>query len=281
MNLFVLTSGYFSINPSKKSLIRLLSQVYFYAVGIFALFLIFQIPYDKNVNWWKILNAVPDCYWFITSYFILYLIAPVLNEYIVNVKKSRLLIYIILYFSVLCYYTINGVKETLGFNSVFLFIGLYLIGRYLKLYYKPSGKIFVYFSVYILMSLMIAFYAIVCKIYMNDETSTFYLRGGIYSNPLVVIQSVIGFLFFINLKLQNKFINYIAASALAVYLIHMHPVVKEYYYSYCKSLYTYSSFEHFLKLSAFVIIVYIISICIDKIRLLLFNRIYALFKYDR
>lgn len=117
-----------------------------------------------------------------------------------------------------------------------------------------------------------------CKMYMNDGTSTFYLRGGIYSNPLVLLQSVIGFLFFLNIKLQNKFINYIAASALAVYLIHMHPALKEYYYNYCRGLYQLSPMEHYFKLVVLIIGTFTISILIDKVRVSTTNTIYKLIK---
>jgi len=278
VNMFVITSGYFSIKPNRRSLVRLLYQVYFYAIVVFCIFIIFNIPYSSNVNWWIILNAVPSCWWFIATYMVLYLISPILNKYVESVDKRTLKYMLITYFAVLIYYSLNSVKETLGFNNVFLFIGLYLIGRYIKIYYTHRLKNWQTAISYIFITLCIAVYAILCKKYLNDGSSIFFLKGGIYSNPLVVIQATIGFLFFAHLKIKSVIINYISISALSVYLIHMHPAVKEYYYDYCQSLYTLSPPDHYLKLVFLLVGVFIASIIVDKFRILMTDCLYKLIR---
>ncbi len=278
VNMFVIASGYFSIKPNMSSLFRLLNQVYFYAIFVFGFFIIFNIPYSNDVNWWTILNAVPNCWWFIATYMVLYLISPILNKYVESVDRRTLKYMLITYFAVFIYYSLNGVKETLGFNNVFLFIGLYLIGRYMNLYYTHRLKSWQTLVLYIFITLCIAVYAILCKKYMNNGSSIFYLKGGIYSNLLVVIQAMIGFLFFANLKIKSAIINYVSISTLSVYLIHMHPAVKEYYYDYCQSLYTLSSLDHYLKLVVLLVGVFIASIIVDKFRILMTECLYKSIK---
>jgi hypothetical protein len=92
-----------------------------------------------------------------------------------------------------------------------------------------------------------------------------------YNNPVVIISSISLFIVFRNLKLQSKIVNWLASSALAIFLIHSAlPYGK--LFQYLHSNYGnkwYSGIIYFFV----VCIVFIISILIDKVRMLITNPI--------
>ena len=68
-------------------------------------------------------------------------------------------------------------------------------------------------------------------------------------------------------------------SCLSVFLIHMHPAIKQIgYYNFTESLYERPLVEHIFILLILMIIVFFGSICIDKIRICVSDMIYCTLK---
>lgn len=89
-----------------------------------------------------------------------------------------------------------------------------------------------------------------------------------YNNPFILIQSVAFFLFFTKFTFENKFVNFIASSSLMVFLLHRHPVIRDYWASilfYLKRQYG-DSLQFVLILCLFCIIVFIVAVLYDQLR---------------
>lgn len=276
VDMFVLTSGYFSIRWKIRSLRSLVIQVYFFVFITYFAAYIFRLALPSVSVYqmlWDAFNALVKGYWFITAYLVLYLIAPVLNKYTEQIEKKSLWMVLLIYFIAMTYYALNGVKDSIGFNSVFLFIFLYLTGRYIRMFVDEKSLHTLHLLwIYLLLTVFVTGEAIVCKMFMNDGTCNYIIRGGAYSNIFVVGQAVTGFLFFKSLKIKSRFINYIGASALAVYLLHMAPGLKLSYYGLAEKI----SNEPFVMQQVYTVILvsaaFVSAIVLDKIRLAIFYK---------
>ena len=147
---------------------------------------------------------------------------------------------------------------------------LYLIGRWIsrtsllqKIKFNP---LYAYLIVSVIITGIVLFLHV--KLHLNATQMQSFILGYSYSSPLVILQAVFLFLLFGKLNIQNRAINWCAASCLSIFLIHMHPTIKEIgYYSFTRSLYQQSFLEHLLILCALIIAVFIGSILVDKIRM--------------
>lgn len=98
-----------------------------------------------------------------------------------------------------------------------------------------------------------------------------FVFGFSYNSPLIVIQAVIVWLLFSKIRLHNKFINYVGASTLAVYLFHMHPDIKDLYYCYGHDLYANTPTSHAVSLIILFITVFAVAVFMDKLRIYLWS----------
>lgn len=101
--------------------------------------------------------------------------------------------------------------------------------------------------------------------------------GYSYSSPLVILQAVFLFLGFAKMHFTSKVVNWCAASCFAIFLIHMHPTIKEIgYYSFTTGLYDKPVLQHIVILIGLIIVVFVGSIFIDKIRKVVSDICYSL-----
>ena len=104
-----------------------------------------------------------------------------------------------------------------------------------------------------------------------------------YTNPIVVLISLYSLLFFSKININNVFINTLASSSFAVYLLHMDINVINYYKSIAIYIYSnYSGVMYILGLAILVIFFYLMAFVLDQPRKMLYDRvIYPLIeKYD-
>ena len=95
-----------------------------------------------------------------------------------------------------------------------------------------------------------------------------------YTNPLVIVSSVFFFLSFSIIKMKNNaVVNWIAASSLGAYLLHINPLVLRPYFT--STLASFSNFSSGLLLChvifVFLLAVFLAGVLIDKIRLFVWN----------
>jgi len=152
-----------------------------------------------------------------------------------NLNKQEY-IYILFILSVVTFYfgyIWGGGLVGNGFN-VMNFIFLYFIARFIALHTKnenPEKRKKLYLSTYVISSLAIALIAItIDRLPISNQWICQWAYA--YSSPLVIISSISFFLLFRTFKISSKFINRLAKSALAVYLIQEDPLVRGHIYEF-------------------------------------------------
>lgn len=298
VNSFVMVTGYFqSTSKFRQSKIwSLINSSLFYKaliVIIFSVFFGLKLTKVEFIREFFILNI--DEYWFVKYYIFLYLISPFLNILIQKMSKKQykcLLITSFLIFSVLPFITSNGAFSNDGCNLI-NFVFLYFIGGYLRKYPLKECYIFKNVSKNLYRIILIASFILVIlfdfTIYKTNNILKNYspafnmIFGGmynmalLYSNPLVIIQTIIYFSFFGTFDFKNKFINKISKLTIGVYLIHDNNFVRSKIYDFFKISTRYSSsYKFIIYMFIVAIIIFTMSAFIEFIRQKIFKFIYNL-----
>lgn len=271
---FILISGYFGIKWKFKSFYNLVFQIFFYSIGIYVVAVLLGV-----VDWTIKAFLIRFCclftqsWGFVVSYIILYFCSPVLNLFAEKSSTKELFMYIIIIVLALNFISISA-------NSAFTYSLVYLIGRFLhKIEFSSISGNFPAMKAYLITTTLIFIfvYLILFKLLGISDASIVGTRplgsiGYDYASPLVILQSVFLFTVFSRLSFRSWIVNYCAKSCFALFLIHMHPSIKDIgYLSYSRSLYDLPVLSHVGLLLVLIASVFILSIIIDQIRLLISN----------
>jgi peptidoglycan/LPS O-acetylase OafA/YrhL len=234
--LFFLITGYFMARKdfNFKSVTKLVSITWFYslifflmalAVGAFGLTQLFNLDsaHTSLTVQNTLINLMPivqNNYWFITTYIVILFLSPALNKILITASKRRLAMALI--GITLAFFGLNYLSRYLGlgmtfeiYNNLLLYSLVYCIGAYLQLF-PLKLKTPVIFG--ILGAALIAYFAWRYRLVFLQH-STEILNKDIDFPPFLIAISI--FALFLRLKLPyNYFINLIAGTTLAVYLIH-------------------------------------------------------------
>jgi len=272
VNAFLIISGYFGIKWKFKSLFNLLFQLFFYSFAVYGVAVLFGVITYSTSSFLSNVKCLYEHWGFITYYLLLYLCAPLLNAFVDKVTEKQLFGFIIIV-----------IISELFITRDYAFLNyctMYLIGRYISICglvhderIKP-GRYYWLTTLLIFVSVYITFKLL----HVTDASKMQSLPWGLdYASPLVILQSIFLFIWFARLNFQSKVINWCAASCLSIFLIHMHPSIKEIgYYSYTESLYSLPILEHIWKLALLMFVVFFGSIIVDKLRILISSLIYKL-----
>ena len=283
VDVFVIISGWFGITFKGFRLCSLLFQVLFYScvVLLVSFFAFEDLTIDSNcIKTFLLLNG--NDYWFVKSYILLMLLAPMINSFLVSSDEMKIRHFLIVFFiiqTIFAWLSIDGILEFGGGYSVLSFLGLYVLIRYIRLYWyeELSFSSSQYFFVYFLI-------AIIQTVLGFCVTRLGYPIAGrlfTYTNPLVIIQSVALVLAFASLKpFHSKFVNWMAASSLSVYLLHAHELVlRPHFGPFVLNLFQQNSYPIFLFYTlCFLIAVFFVSVLLDQIRILFWNFLFKLYQ---
>lgn len=273
VNIYILISGWFGINFKWKSLCSLLLQCLFWGVFCYGIILIFQ---DNKViclkDFYSCLMLHQDDYWFVKSYLLLYLMTPLLNVFIENTTKSQFRLLLI------CFYLFQSIYGWASYAVSFFesgystmsFVGLYLLARYTRLYAPKWSQFSTKVDFYILITIILTT-SIISYITVIHEIDFVWIKMYSYINPIVIFESLLFVVLFGKFHFQNKIINWFAASAFAVYLLHCNTFIfRPYYVKYSQYLFqNYSGLEYIVNTALFMISVFLCAIIIDKIRIMI------------
>ena len=276
VNTFVMISGYFGINYKTKGLISLLYQCLFFCFGIYVILLLLNLTEISKISVASsfLLFKQADNYWFVWSYIILYILSPVLNHFTKNSAKAEFRKVLILFF--IFQFIIDSTPGNnfyrLGFSPL-SFIGLYLLVQYYK-------RFNVAFSKTASLSIFIGF--VLLNTFAEYSIKLFNINNGIinsivsgYTSPITIVQSLALLIYFTHIKIQNKFINWVAASCFAVYLFHMHFCIVDYYTQSANRIFNeYHGIKYILIISVQIFIFFTVPIIIDKIRIYSFGKLW-------
>lgn len=219
VNCFILISGWFGIRTSWKGIWQLFFFCAFYGLASY-LFHIWHTGahIGSSVLGICLLPFSHSQWWFINCYLILYLAAPLINKAIESISKTQYLTILILFTIMNVYF--GNMMHTPFFNtdgySAAQFIYIYLIGGYLRRYIDFSNlqshrwlwllgyfvSALCYFGIHVLSA--------------HHDMTLLHLG---YNNIFNIAAATCFFLFVASFQFQSRVVNYLSASALAVYLI--------------------------------------------------------------
>lgn len=274
VNIFVLLSGYFGIHPNLQKFCGLLFQVLLFIIPV-GLYYVFV---DSNAfsyslrDWLKGVCSLGG--WFVRAYLMLYLFSPILNAYIEKTER-RTLLYLIacLLLTVFVWGWLGVLEYRNGFSALF-FMVLYLVGRYVKLYpckwfcMKWYVDLLVYF-ICALITMAMSLFGVWLSIGRLSPS---------YLSPFTILGALALLLCFSKISFYSRWVNWIAASSFAVYVLHactpfvyfsMKPMILQFWQE--------SSFGGFIgKCAAFAVGLFMICVLIDKVRIYLWRKLSVL-----
>ena len=276
VDVFVLISGWFGIKPTLKKLFSLLFQVLFFTISILLIFGL--VKGFGAIHLKSVFKAfmITKCYWFVKSYICLFILSPVLNAFVEKASKRTFEIVLICFFA---FQTIYGWTDSAPeFNygaSVVAFCGLYLLARYLRLYpisFLSREKLCV--LSYLGLSLVLAFF-IWFLVRMDFHTEYAVKITFSHVNPVIILSSVALLMAFVNIDMPcSKAINWIAASAFAVYIIHINGFIFHYFQDAVWHIYSnYPVALRSILILCFLAVVFMACVLLDKVRIYVWQKI--------
>ena len=268
VNVFVLISGWFGIHPSAKGLGKFLYQIAFLLWGIYIVFLLtgnaaFSLS-DIQPS-----MGIYEGYWFIMAYLGMYILSPILNEFTEKASKKQFELTLAALFIFQCYYCWGWsmVNYFSGYSLVF-FCFLYLLARYVRIY--PISIINNhYLSIYVVSSIAISLIACIGIWLIGSPMKM--LR---YDNPLTILSALGLLVTFSKIKITSKFINQLAKSCFAVYIIHFNPFIFPYFKKGATIIANnYNGLLYALIIFCYLIVVYLGCSSVDRLRLLTWSMI--------
>lgn len=274
VNVFILISGWFGIRQSLKSFCNFLFQCFFFLGGTYTCLVVLN---RTPLNLSGLLTCFGLNNWFIMSYLGLFILAPIINPFLDTCGKKKLGLTILSFyvFQTLCGWPGFAKYFELGYSTL-SFVGLYLIGRYLRicngLRNFISPLLFHWICFGICSISLTGIYII--QVYSG-------IKLGVFSfiNPLVVVSSVFLFLGFAHLKLKhNRYINFMAKSAFAVFLLHTQSYIFDRIYKVTlRELFSeYSGLSFLLFATFFLLCIFTCAILLDQPRKWLWKAILSL-----
>lgn len=275
VNVFVLISGYFSISFKLLRILKLGQLTWFYSVALLLLTII-SGWHSFNYSDFSFLFPIFSMkYWFITTYIILYILSPCLNQLALSLSKDKFKsILLIGIFIIYIWHTMsfllftNRPIDDAGYG-VPNFIYLYLLGRYIKLHSNILEKKQNFLLLYVITSVSLFIFQLIYSLIVGFSFTSLFS----YNTIFVFFGSLSLFIFFAKREIgYNSFINNWAKYCLAVYIIHMHPLIWNKICDFIQIAYIPS--EWFIPYSLLIItILYFTLAFIEKVRLYFFYEI--------
>ena len=268
VNVFVLITGYFSVNKRSIKVSKVISLcliMIFYGI---TLTLIGGILDGYNIlSFSFFIKIIKNSFsqWFVIIYSILYLLIPFINQLLLKLSQNELRILIVInlfFFSVWPTFFTNITDADGGYGIINFFI-LYLIGYYIRIYNNTTINKGIYFLVYIILTVITSGFSLVAG------------RAWNYNSIFVMISSVIIFMLFKTIRIpHSSLINKAASYTFMVYLIDVNsPFNLLLYRRLFHSNEYWNSNLMVINMFVSIIGIYIICLLIETVRRLLFSKI--------
>lgn len=224
--IFVLISGYFLVESKFrwKKVLKLELEVQFYSLLCFGLTV---LGGDVGFSWQRLVMSVfpvmNSMYWFVTTYMVLYILAPFINILVHHMNKKQhfsLILFLLVIWSIIPTF----LRLDICYSQLGLFLMLYLTAAYVRLYpnetvMKCYGKMRYFFVCYGFIFLTVLFLDFLE--YMIPEFSLDMEYFGGQNKITTYLCALSLFLAFLNLEVKrSRWINGIASTTFGVYLLH-------------------------------------------------------------
>lgn len=270
VNLFIMITSYFMVSKqiSLKKLVRLWVEVIFYSAGIyFILLAIGVIPFNAR----DLLVLIPvssQRYWFVTAYFIFYLLLPLLNIIVEKLnQKQHLLLCLFLMFLTIIEKTLGtSVVEINDGYSVIWFLMIFIFISYYKKHLSHQNNLhIIIFVLGFIVSVALA-----------------YFSGYYYSNPLVFFAGLCLLIIFERIRITNArlsaIITFISSTTFGVYLIHESSLSRVLYSKILCTSHFYASPYAVPIMIGFCFAIFVAGLIIDFLRQNLFKAFIWVYK---
>lgn len=269
VNVFVLISGFFGIRRNFAKLWSMNWMVTFWSVVFFVVSVCLAIhQISPRKDWMFFVPVLTNKYWFITTYFALCLVSPYLNMLVEHLDKrnfQRLLVTCFGLFVVLPTFggclNFPSLTGDAGYGIV-NFMFLYLLGRYIRLYYSSARKGYWYLFGYILSMGICSIFQIVYSRLLGFPFNSLIS----YDTLFVFLGAVCLFLWFRQMEFSSRFINLMAANCLAVYVIHLHPLFYDYFFVKMLHVKDYHGLSYILLLLIAPALIYVVCMLLEVLR---------------
>ena len=286
VNIFALISGYVSYTDKEKKVkysnyINIWLQIVFYGLLVTLIFDIINPLLVSTKDYLIVLFPFTNnLYWYFTAYTGLFAIIPFLNNGIrscSNKTMKKVFIIIITFFSIINIVT-NSFNLNGGYSFVWLVL-LYILGASIK---KCNiGKNLKNYQC-IIAVLCLCFITYLYKIYglkisiLNLKITRNFLVS--YTSPTILAIAILYVINFSKLKFNNfskRIIKFAAPSAFTIYILNNHRLIWDHIMeNLFVNISNRSIIKIFICITGFASLFVIISILLDKIRILLFNKIH-------
>jgi hypothetical protein len=237
VNCYALISGYVGCDSKYKlsNIIYLYLQVIFYTIIITGIFAVFKPGTVGISDFVKALFPFAfGMYWYFTAYFCMFFFIPFMNYFINTASKAlagKLVLSIIILFSILPTIFANDMFKTDGGYSVYWLSMMYIIGAYIKKYglnskIKPRISLLGYF----IFNIITWGCKLILDIMSDKGFNTPYSSNILvnYTSPTIVGAAIMLLLYCSNINFSNvwrKIISFFAPVSFGVYLIHVEPLI--------------------------------------------------------
>lgn len=283
VDVFVLISGYFAIRPRVNSVASLFFQGTFYSVGMYVVWLLVRETTFSSGGLLMHLKLMKG-YWFFGSYVWLMLLAPVLNRYVELATKREFSLFLCVFFFFVCgvdWGMSPSVELRRGYSAL-SFVGIYFLGRYVRIYggrwckLAPQYDLLIFFAATLLSALIVfVCYGGIGHALISGNIMLIHLSA--YTSPLCIIAALSLVLFFSKLKMGSiRWINWFAASSFSVYLLHEEYITCDHYLMVLPYISRhYSGITWGLVVVSFLLVLYIAVTLVDQLRQLLWKKVFA------
>lgn len=282
VDIFVCLSGWFGIKASFRGFSNFVFQCLFWLIGLYIVALTFGFS-KISIDGIKGCFALTKLNWFIKAYVLLYILSPVLNAFVdmANKKVFKQVLLSFFAFELIFGWLFKDSTEHIqsGYSTI-SFVGLYLLTRYIKVF-KPKISLLTksYYGYFIIVSPILVTICYIAPPILGVKTTKLGLIWINYLSPYCILYSLAMILYFSKVNLQNKYINWFAASSFAVFLLHTNPNVVWHYKKIFLGLYNVmDGMIYWLTTFVFLLLVFIVAVLIDQLRILAWNFVYKKLK---
>lgn len=251
VNTYLLLSGYLGVRSSFRpgKAVSLLCQIWFYALLIPLVLKLFGVPVvATELGIYGLVQYLfpieTEHYWFATSYFMLYLLTPMLNRAAVNLTKRQFGIVLggllILFSGIKSISPVVFVFDRYGYDLAW-FICVYLAGAYLGLYggerLKKSGWL-LYVG-----SCLLGFGVNLVMYFLSQRWNSFsyYFTVPFHYNFFPCLVGAVGLLYgFSGISIKEgafaRAVRRVGGLSFGIYLLHEHIDLRERWYGWLKQI---------------------------------------------
>lgn len=285
VNCYALITGYFNWNQNVRyyKLVSFWLQIVFYMVLVALIYSIITASIDHVVWFNAFFPIMTYQYWYMTAYVGVFLLMPILNSYIQQTSKRKLVWHLGVLFVLMSvaplFFSRNGDPFVFnsGYSTLWL-VMMYLSGGIIaKCDIGKSLSKLQCFSYFVLMVLLSWAYK------MSVDYFNTFAQAGIqplrlleYRSPAFVLAAVFLLLLFKQIKIEHrltqKIVLLLSNATLGVYLIHEQPLIRfNIIRGYAKDFATLPTPQMIGAILLGALTIYLICTLIDLVRMQLFK----------